>query len=205
MREYLDNSSNMVAEPEEGSLPPEEEGFYGAVPPPMQEEKESPEIGIIKELSPKKVLEQLRMNLKGCFWDYEKKAYAQIPDMKPLMNEKGIAKYLSIMSSIITDLVTFSNYKDEEVKSLVQYVCDKAIPTIHINYKEYGVQSKSDLGIIDIQIFNLTYAAFKKAVGAGERNVIRGTVSEAMIARTGYPQQMREEGGFLSKINPFTK
>jgi len=35
----------------------------------------------------------------------------------------------------------------------------KAIPTIHINYREYGIQEKSDLQIIDIQVFNMTLAA----------------------------------------------
>jgi hypothetical protein len=71
------------------------------------------EIGIIKEMSPRKVLEQLRMKLKGFEFDYEKNDYTKISD--PLMNDKGISKYLSIMSSVITDLVTFSNYKDDEI------------------------------------------------------------------------------------------
>jgi len=185
------------------------EGYAdGEIPlPPIQEKEEPPEIGIIRELSPKKVLEQLRMNLKGWFWDYDKGAYIKIEGFRPMMNDKGIAKYLSIMSSVITDLVTFGNYSDEEIHPLTQYVCDKAIPTIHINYKEYGIQEKSDLQIIDIQIFNLTLAAFKKAMGAGDRNVIRGTVSENIAARANYgypqPQQQTTKKGFLGSINPF--
>lgn len=151
-------------------------GYHsGAGIAPPQFGLSSDEVGIIKELSPKKVLEQVYMKLKGYEYDYEKQDYVKIPGIQPLMNDRGISKYISILSSVITDLVTFSNYRQEEIKELTLYVCEQAIPTIHINYKEYGIQEKSDLKIIDVQIFNLTYAAFKKAVGAGDRNVIRGT------------------------------
>lgn len=189
--------------PEEFEQP--EQNFddnYSVTPPPDREE--SPEIGIIRELSPKKVMEQLRMNMKGYFWDYEAKGYLKI--IEPLMNERGIAKYLSIVSSVVTDLLTFSSYKEQEIQALVLYVCDKAIPTIHVNYKEYGIQDKSDLQIIDIQIFNLTNSAFHKAVGGGDRSVVRGTVSEAMMSRNFGGQPTRggqRETGFLGKLNPF--
>jgi len=174
--------------------------------PQREEEREPAEIGIIRELSPKKVLEQLRMNLKGFFWDYEKKGYMAITGYTPLMNDKGIAKYLSIMSSVITDLVTFSHYNEEEINRLTLYVCDKAIPMIHINYKEYGIPTKCDLQIIDIQIFNLTLAAFKKAVGGGDRSVIRNVTSENIVQRAGFIQPTpAKTQGFLSRINPFTK
>jgi hypothetical protein len=186
--------------PEEKKQPVDDN--YSVTPPPEREE--SPEIGIIRELSPKKVMEQLRMNMKGYFWDYEAKGYIKI--IEPLMNERGIAKYLSIVASVVTDLLTFSSYKEQEIQPLVLYVCDKAIPTIHVNYKEYGIKDKSDLQIIDIQIFNLTNSAFHKAVGGGDRSVVRGTVSEAMMSRNygGQPSGGgQREAGFLGKLNPF--
>ena len=177
--------------------------------PPIREEREAAEIGIIRELSPKKVLEQIRMNLNGFFWDYEQKKYIKLEGFEPLLNNKGVAKYLSIMSSVVTDLVTFSNYKEEEIPKLVVHICDKVIPVIHINYKEYGVKEKSDLEIIDVQIFNLTLAAFKKAIGAGDRGVIGRTISENILTRgiVGNAQFAPQinQGGFLSKINPFSR
>jgi len=180
---------------EEEAYPDEE-----IMPPVIK--KDEAEVGIIKELSPLKVLNQLRMELKGYYWDYDDEKWVKIRE--PLMNDKGIGKYLSIISSVVTDLVTFSNYRPEEINKLVEYVCEKAIPVIHINYKEYGIKDKSDLQIIDIQIFNLTKAAFHKALGAGDRNVIRGTYGEQMTYRYGYPAPSKEKS-FLSRINPFSK
>ena len=203
MNEFLDPNLSGIEQKEEedAEVIPENE----SVLPPQFEREEPAEIGIIRELSPKKVLEQVRMNLKGYDWDYANREWKKDPDRKPLMNDKGMSKYLSILSSVVTDLVTFSSYKPQEINSLVLYVCDKAIPTIHINYKEYGIQEKSDLEIIDIQIFNLTKAAFHKALGAGDRNVIRGTVNESLARReTNQPYNMPRKKGFLSSVNPFS-
>ena len=185
----------------------ENELQQSVMPPQFKEEKEAAEIGVIRELSPKKVLEQLRMNLKGHYYDYEKKMYKKIEGFEPLLNDRGIAKYLAIMSSVVTDLITFSSYSQEEIPNLTLFVCDKALPVIHINYKEYGIKEKSDLQIIDIQIFNLTLAAFKKAVGAGDRSVIGRTISESIVSRSGIINPIRDErqGGFLSRLNPFSR
>lgn len=192
---------NYPTEREVAEQPTEPEDF---VMPPPEEERDVDSVGIIKALSPKKVLEQLRMNLKGYFWDYAEKKYIKVEGFEPLMNDKGIAKYLSIMSSVVTDLITFSNYRPDEIDKLVLYVCDKAIPTIHINYKEYGIKEKSDLQIIDLQIFNLTLGAFKKAVHGGDRRVVSGTVAERMETRSGnYMPQQNKPRGFLSRMNPF--
>ena len=188
---------------EENNYYPDEEVLNTGIAPQDISTDRSAEIGIIKELSPRKVLEQLRMNLKGKFYDHDKGDWVKVEGMEPLMNDKGISKYLSIMSGVVTDLVTFSHYEKDEVPALVQYVCDKAIPTIHINYQEYGIKDKSDLQILDIQIFNLTLAAFKKAVGAGDRNVVRGTVQEQVRASYNAGQVSSQGRGFFANMNPF--
>jgi hypothetical protein len=189
-------------------IPYQEQGFsqqdYFPPMPQYNQQKETDSVGIIKELSPKKVLEQVRMNLKGFYYDYEEKKYVQIPGFVPLLYDKGIAKYLSILSSVITDLVTFSAYTKEEIPARTLYVCEKAIAVIHVNYKEYGIKEKSDLEILDVQIFALTDAAFKKALGGGDRGVIGKTTSENIMNRGDYPNQNKQGGGsFLTKINPF--
>jgi hypothetical protein len=180
-----------------------EENIPYSIQPPKEDKQEAAEIGIIRELgSSTKVLHQLRMELKGYSWDYDQEKWIKIRD--PLMNDKGIGKYLSIISAVVTDLVTFSNYSQDEINPMVEYVCEKSIPVIHINYRDYGIKEKSDLDIIDVQIVSLTKAALHKAMCAGDRNVVRGTVSEQMMSRYGaYPVQ--EKRGFLSKINPFSK
>lgn len=184
----------------------EEPDFYNRpsyLLPPKEEEREPAEIGIIREMSPTKVLEDLRKQLKGFVYDYEEKKWIRMGEA--LMNDKGIGKYLAVMSSVITPLLTFSKYDEEEIKNWTLYVCEKTIPTIYVNYKEYGIQSKSDLNLISTQIPVLTISAFKKAVGAGDRNLIRGTVSEQMMNRAGNFPMQQQKPGFWQRINPFYK
>lgn len=170
-----------------------------------EEEREAPEVGIIKELSTKRILEQLRMQLKGFFYDYEQKKYVKIEGFEAPMNDAGIAKYLSFMSSFISDVVTFSNFKEDKINDLVLYICEQAIPTISVNYVEYGIKNKSDLPNIATQIFILSSGALNKALNAGDRNVVRGTVSEQMQSRNIGMMPMQEKKSILSKLNPFSR
>lgn len=203
MEKYIDYIPSSEEELVEGEPLPVE---HPEMPPQVREE-ESPEIGIIRELSQtRKVLEQIRMEMKGYFWDHAEKKYVKQDGMEPLMNDKGISKYLSIIAPFVSDLTTFSNYKSDEINKYVNYICKMSIPTIYLNYKEYGIQSKSDLKYVCTQLFIYASGAFRKAVGAGDRNVIRGTITESMMTRQGYPAQYpQRERGFLSKINPFVK
>jgi len=200
MKKFIDYSSRM------GDSPIDMEEPYSVMPPQIERE-ENPEIGIIRELSQaKKVLEQIRMEMKGFFWDHLKKEYVKQPGMEPLMNDLGISKYLSIIAPFVSDLTTFSNYRPDEINKYIRYICKQSIPTIYLNYKEYGIKSKSDLKYISTQLLIYASGAFRKALGAGDRNVIRGTISESMVTRQGYPQQQYQgDKGFLSKMNPFAK
>jgi len=177
---------------------------YGVMPPQYKEDRESPEIGVIRELSPRKVLEQLEMNLRGFFYDYELKKYVKKENYDPLMNEKAIAKFISVASAFISDIVTFSTYSIEEINARVQYVCESILPTFYINYQEYGIKEKSDLFLIETKVFVMCDAAFRKAMGGGDRAVIRGTLSENI--RSGTINQMGgEKKGIFSRLNPFSR
>ena len=172
---------------------------------PIISQPVEPSVGIIKELSPLKVLTRVRENLKGRFWDEEKKEYVSIEGYEPLLNNYGISKYLSILASTLNDVITMSNIPMDEVNRLVLHVCDRTIPIMYINYKEWGIKQKSDLGILDNQILMMTYGALRKGAGAGDRNLVRGTISEQIQQRQGMPFPSEKGKGFLSKINPFSK
>jgi hypothetical protein len=183
------------------------EGMNDSIMPPRFNDKEdSPEIGVIRELSPKKVKEQIRMELKGFSYDYEEKKYVKIEGEIPLMNELGIQKFISCLSAV-TDTVTFSNYTIEDAKAHTLFVMESVIPSFYINYKTYGIKDKSDLPVLTSKLFVLTYAAFQKAVGAGDRGVIGRTIQESIMTRAGQQamQQNQQSGGFLSNINPFKR
>jgi len=204
--DYSNNGSELPTE-----IPVDMSQAYGGggsdfFPPGKEDREQSSDIGVIRELDPIKVIETLRHYLRGEMWDSEKRVWMK--HMEPLMNNKGIGKYLSIISAPVSSLITFSNFQLDEIPTLALYICDQAIPVIHVNYREYGITDKSNLQILDIQILFMTIAALKKALGAGDRNVIGRTISENIMNRSGsgaiQPLQS-EKRGILSRLNPFAK
>jgi len=187
------------------------ESSYGvqgnSIMPPDREERESPEIGIIREMSPAKILRNIRMNLKGYFWNPEEKQFEKIANFQPMMNDVGVNKYMDVLSSFLNDTLTFSNYNEMEVGRICLHICEEVIPVIHVNYVEFGIKSKTDLPLVDMKIFVMSLSALKKAMGAGDRAVIGRTITENIMTRSGMPMQnMREEKkGFFNRINPFSR
>jgi hypothetical protein len=183
-----------------------DEGEQAQINPPIQSYGEYSDVGIIKELSPKKVLEMVRMELKGYYFDYTDKEYKKVIGVEPLMNDEGIGMFMYALSSSVSDLVTFSNYNEEEVNVLAQYICDRTIPVIYINYKKYGIKEKSHLNLIDAKLFSLTFAALKKAMFAGDRGVIKKGYQETMDRNYApYDQQAtKPQKGFMGRVNPFS-
>lgn len=180
-------------------------GNVGVIPPRMNDREESPEIGVIRELSPKKVKERIRMELKGYDWDYEDKKYVKREGFIPMINDLGIQKFLNALPAL-SDTVTFSNYNVEQIQKMVQFSMESVIPSIYVNYKEYGIKSKCDLPVLTNMLFTLTYASYQKAMGAGDRGVIGRTTSENIISRSGemqMPQPQNERKGIFS--NPFSR
>ncbi len=172
---------------------------------PPRNKNDDNSIGIIKALSPKNVLEQIRHQLCGEYWEEGEKKWSKIPYYEPLMNEKGIAFILRILSSHLTDVVTFSSYKEEDIYPVVSNIMHSIIPTLYINYKDFGITNKTYLPIISNEIFVLVYSAFRKSLGAGDRGVIGRTITEEIKGVNPMTFQNQERDGFLSRLNPFRK
>ena len=170
--------------------------------PPAAEKEEAAEIGIIRELKPDDVLERVEMKLRGFEWSKTESMWKQ--RRESLLNDYGINRIMTVLSAV-SEQITFSNYKEKDVPARVRFVCDNIIPVYYINWKKWGIQKKSDLAIIDTILFFFTEASLLQAVGAGHRNIIRGTYGESVTAKTGdYARPADTKRGFFSKINPFS-
>ena len=140
----------------------------------------SEQVGIIRELNPSKFIEDERHFMKGEVYNRDKGKYEKMEDFTPLMNNLGISKYISILITPVTSLVTFGNYTQLEVNNLTRYFCGNIIPLIFIYYKEFGIL-KENLPIISSHIFLWTFASLKKGYGAGDRNLIGRSISESIV------------------------
>ncbi len=183
-------------------LDPYTDPYSMLIPPKMNKDENS--VGIIKELSARKVFEQIRHQLYGEFWDSENKKWEKIPYYEPLMNDYGTAYVLRVLSSHLTDIITFSSYKEEDVPSMVMKIMRSIVPNIYINYKDFGIKNKTDIPTITNEIFVLICSAFRKSIGAGDRGVIGRTITEEIRGMSGSFPNVEKEG-FLKRLNPFKR
>lgn len=194
MKEFLDYT------PEQEELEQQSQRSQGL--PPIKE-PDPAEIGIIRELNPKKILDDIKMEMSGYAWDPQLKKYVKVDGMKPLMNEIGIAKFLNILSSFVSQLVTFSNFTQERVDRLVNLIVEETYFNVGINWREFGIPSKSDIATVQLKILMTAIASLSRAVGAGDRNVVRGAVTESIMNRQLPNQYSQEPQSLMSKLNPF--
>lgn len=173
----------------------EEQQNYRISPPFIEDDRSN--VGIAKILSTGKLLKSVVMVLKGYYYDHEEKEFIKIDEsVKPLMNEKGITRYIMALSAGLNDVNTFSNYKEDEVERLCTYVLEQIIPIIHLNWEQFGIDNECDLDLIDTMLTTLTFACYKKAFGAGDRALFGKSYTENMFYRNDIP----EKKGFFNNL-----
>jgi len=166
--------------PEPEPMPEIDDSPEGAEYNYMQNRTDASSAGVIKELDPKNILLTLHHQLMGETWDDSSKKWIKV--YKPMLNETGIGKFISMLSSAVTSLTTFSNFDDNEIRCLVMFICEEFVPHLYIYHKEFGC-AKSDLGTLTSKIVVMTYSALQKAKFSGDRNVIGRTISENIATR----------------------
>jgi len=186
--------------------------YYSGIPdnymtPPMTPPKsENRNISIIKELSPQGVLQEMMQQMEGKIWDSVQEKYIKIEGTTPFMNEEGRDTFFHFATAMISSIVTMSNYGREEkfINSLLRYHIKKAIIHFHLHYKDYGINRKTKINILSSKLLILGNAAFRKAIGAGDRKAATSNISESIstLMRSGSPQQEQEANkkGMMRRI-----
>lgn len=165
-------------------------------------------ISLVKELSPQEHLREMMAWLNGKVWDDKKKIYVVVEGVKPFMNEEGRNMFFHIATSIISPIVTMSNYtKDYKmIHGLTLMHVKRAIIHFHLHYKDYGITRKTQITMIGDKLMTLGLSAFYKALGAGDRKAATSNIHET-ISTLMRPQgdnfQAIKSKSMLARMNPF--
>jgi len=181
----------------------------GDMQTPMQGYKEPEKsISLVKELSPQDHLIELMNWLQGKVYDKRARAYVKIEGAEPFMNKDGIDMFWHYATSIISPIVTMSNYQSNiaQIHKLVMMNVKDAIIHFHLHYKDYGINKKTKIKVLTNKLTTLGLSAFYKAIGAGDRKAATSNISESIntLTRPNMPDQQQRRG-FLSRMNPFSR
>ena len=189
-----------------------DESFYKDIPleyatPPMYMPKEKERnLSLIKELSPQGVLYEMMQQMQGKIWDDRQEKYVDVEGAHPFMNQEGLDTFFHFATAMISSIVTMSNYGSNEqlINRLLRYHIKKAIIHFHLHWKDYGISRKTKITIISSKLFILGNAAFRKALGAGDRKAATSNISEniSTFMRGGGERQDKEaqKQGMLRRI-----
>lgn len=168
-------------------------------------------INLVKELSPQEHLREMMAWLDGKVWDEKKKMYVIVSGVKPFMNEEGRNMFFHQATSIISPLVTMSNYTTNYrmIHALTMMHVKRAIVHFHLHYKDYGITRKTQIAIIGDKLMTLGLSAFYKAIGAGDRKAATSNIHETIsqINRSGFEGlgQPTKQKSILARMNPFSR
>lgn len=175
-------------------------------------------VGLAKELDPNHSLIDTIHMLRGELKDPKTGQYKK--QLQRVMNEQGIAIFVSQVKAGANNVNTQSNYRADD-KLIYKLMNKWILDLVYIFYYERKkfVEQEDEKGIIEFclikdeavvsLIINLAVGlmlpAFFKALGAGDRSAITRTVSEMInkAYKDEQEQPIAKRRGLLSKVNPF--
>lgn len=136
-------------------------------------------VSIIKGLSTFNDLTKIELRLRGYTYDPFKNYWKRI--RSPIMNEVGIGNFMATLQGI-GDIVNFSYYEKQDIPKLANLFFRTNYPQFVVYAKEFELR-KLDLNIIKTILEFWCLSVLNNAKNAGHRNVVRGTLSEGILAR----------------------
>ena len=152
------------------------------------------QVSIIKGLSTENDLVKIELRLRGYTFNYFKRAW--ILSRKPVMNDYGIGNFMATLQGI-GDIVNFSYYEKLDIPKLALLFFGDNYPTYLVYSREFELSPK-DFNIIKTILQFWCLSVLNNAKNAGHRNVVRGTLSEGILAKAlGSGQEEKKKKGFF--------
>ena len=163
--------------------------------PNMLQQQQAVQAAIIEQTNPDRVLRDIELRLKG----KEERADGTIQKVsEPLMNDLGIGRIRSLLSSVINQNTILSYLEMDEIGRIMIKLGDDIGDSLEINWKEFGINDKTILDhIVDICLIP-TFMTLKRAYKQNEKNWLNKAVIENINTSPRMMPQKKE--GFFSRF-----
>jgi len=165
---------------------------------------------LIKELSPQEHLKEEMAWLQGKVWNSKTKSFETVPGVTEFMNQDGRDMFFQYLTAVLNPVVTMSNFRADTkiIHNMVMLIVRDASIHFHLHWKDYAIKKKTQINVLTTKLMCVGLSALYKALGAGDRKAATSHISESLstVSRPiTQEQQQRQGGGFLSKMNPFSR
>jgi len=182
-----------------------------STPPQANYLSQEKSASIIKQLSPQDHLKEQIAWLQGKLWDEKTQGFKEMEGIKPFMNQEGIEMFFQYATSLLSPVVTFSNYRTDTplIHRMILSLTNDATVHFHLHWKDYEIRRKTQINVLKNKLLILGLSALYKAIGAGDRNASTRNISEnintMMRNFNSNAPQIPGEGSWLSRMNPFNR
>lgn len=146
--------------------------------PQMAEQVHQAQAVLVEQTNPKKVVENIILRLRGL----RKLANGSLIRVsRPKVNKKGVEKISFILDSNINQNIIYTHLDEFQIGNLINEISKDLVDSLALNWKEYGIEDKTDLDDINNSVLINIYAALKRAEGQNEKNWI-GKISIEQIS-----------------------
>jgi len=162
--------------------------------PQMYEQVQQHQAVLVEQTNPRKIVKSIILRLRGL----EERHGTLIRVANAKVNKIGIDNIWFILDSHINQNVILSHLKDAEIKSILDELQKDLVNDLALNWKEYGIEKKTDLDTINDSILVNIFVAFKRAEEQNEKNWL-GKISIEQISG-GQRNPIKKQENFWSKF-----
>lgn len=166
-----------------------------ALAPQLQEQFQQQQAVLVDQTNPKKVVRDIILRLQGI---EERKDGTLMKIAEAKINKIGVDNIWFMLDSHINQNVILSHLKENEISKIMGCIQNDLVDDLSMNWKEYGIQKKTDLDTINNSILVNIFLALKRAEGQNEKNWL-GKISVENISGGSRLPSMKKES-FFSKF-----
>lgn len=167
----------------------------GVYAPQLHEQIQQNQAILVEQTNPRKIVREIILRLRGL----EERADGTLVRIaEPKMNKRGIDNVWYILDSQINQNIILSHLESKEISKIMDGLSNDIVDDLSLNWKEYGIQKKTDLDTINDSLLTNIYMALKRAEGQNEKNWLSKISVENISGGSRLPLPKKE--GFLSKF-----
>jgi hypothetical protein len=153
------------------------------------------QVSIIKGLSTTNSTMRVELMLRGYRFDYFSGIWVQ--SRRPLMNEIGIGNFMTALEGV-GDNINFSFTHEKDIPKLAYAFFADNYPHFLVYHNDFDLKPH-DFNVIKTILKFWAFSILNNSRNAGHRNVVRGTLSEGILARAlGNGTEEKKKGGIFS-------
>jgi hypothetical protein len=152
------------------------------------------QVSIIKGLSTTNSTMRILLMLRGYSYDPLEGSWVQ--RRRPIMNELGIGNFMTALEGV-GDNVNFSYTNEKDIPKLAYAFFADNYPHFIVFNDEFEL-APCDINAIKTILKFWSFSVFNNSKNAGHRNVVRGTLSEGILAKAlGNGTEEKKKGGLF--------